>query len=678
MTTFSNIPLCLSFTILKFHSCLFLIISLMMISTRVMSQPLFYSCPNTTTYAPNSTYRASLEVLLSSLASNATRPNGFYSSSANNKVYGTFLCRGDVSTTDCQHCVKNAGTDVLKVCPREKVALVYYDNCLLRYSNQSFFGTTDENQAKFIFLNTQNTSGPILGSMLDEVLDEAATEAANGSAAKKYATKQRSYNSALQKVYALAQCTPDISPTSCNLCLRDAISNLPSCCDKSRGARVVFPSCGIRYEFYPFYKDITVSTPPPPAPRVSTPPNFSGPKGDKNRRISAGVKVAIAISAAVSIVLLIVAYCCLRRRTTKKYDAITEAKDMSGISTAESLQYSFDTIQAVTDNFSPDNKIGEGGFGNVYKGKFPTGQVVAAKRLSRSSGQGGQEFKNEVLLVAKLQHRNLVRLLGFCLEGEEKILVYEFVTNQSLDYFLFDPEKQKLLNWSTRYKIIGGTARGLLYLHEDSRLRIIHRDLKASNVLLDAEMNPKISDFGMAKIFGVDQSQGNTSRIVGTYGYMAPEYAMHGHFSTKSDVFSFGVLVLEIISGKKNSTFYQEDGAEDLINHVWKHWKNGTPLEIIDPNIDTEFYSKQEVIQCLHIGLLCVQEDVERRSTIASVVLMLNSYSETLPIPQQPPAYFLSNKAEMMNQLDLESDKATSKSIPLSVNEISITEMYPR
>ncbi|KAK4858483.1 hypothetical protein QYF36_017135 [Acer negundo] len=270
------------------------------------------------------------------------------------------------------------------------------------------------------------------------------------------------------------------------------------------------------------------------------------------------------------------------------------------ITTIESLQYDFGTIQAATNGFSTDNKLGEGGFGEVYKGVLSSGQEIAVKRLSSSSGQGTEEFKNEVVLVAKLQHRNLVRLLGFCLEGQEKILVYEFVPNKSLDYFLFDLEKQGQLDWTRRYKIIGGIARGILYLHEDSRLRIIHRDLKASNVLLDGDMNPKISDFGMARIVGVDQSQANTNRIVGTYGYMSPEYAMHGQFSVKSDVFSFGVLVLEIITGKKNSNFYQTDGAADLLSYVWKHWRDGTPAEVLDTNL-TDSYSRNEVMRCIHL-----------------------------------------------------------------------------
>ncbi|KAF5183143.1 S-receptor-like serine/threonine-protein kinase, partial [Thalictrum thalictroides] len=227
--------------------------------------------------------------------------------------------------------------------------------------------------------------------------------------------------------------------------------------------------------------------------------------------------------------------------------------------------YSLQDIVAATNNFSSEDKLGEGGFGPVFKGKLPCGKEVAVKRLSRKSGQGLEEFKNEIILIAKLQHRNLVRLLGYCVEGEEKILLYEYLPNKSLDAFIFANTKEQL-KWRKRLNIIEGIARGLLYLHRDSRLRIIHRDLKASNILLDEEMNPKISDFGMAKIFGGNENQGNTNRVVGTYGYMAPEYAMEGLFSVKSDVYSFGVLLLEIVSGKKNQ-FRHPDYAMNLIGY---------------------------------------------------------------------------------------------------------------
>ncbi|KAM3410722.1 hypothetical protein ACQJBY_002758 [Aegilops geniculata] len=236
---------------------------------------------------------------------------------------------------------------------------------------------------------------------------------------------------------------------------------------------------------------------------------------------------------------------------------------------SESLLYDLSTLRAATDNFSEENKLGEGGFGPVYKGILRDGQEIAVKRLSKTSQQGLVEMRNEVVLVAKLQHKNLVRLLGCCIQEEEMLLVYEFLPNRSLDKILFDPARRQELTWGHRFRIIQGIGRGLLYLHEDSRLTIIHRDLKASNILLDPDMNPKISDFGLAKLFSVDASIGNTSHIAGTYGYMAPEYALHGIFSAKSDVYSYGVLVLEIIAGRRNN-FAQYPGAngEDLLTTV--------------------------------------------------------------------------------------------------------------
>ncbi|XP_057997005.1 G-type lectin S-receptor-like serine/threonine-protein kinase At4g27290 isoform X2 [Hevea brasiliensis] len=300
--------------------------------------------------------------------------------------------------------------------------------------------------------------------------------------------------------------------------------------------------------------------------------------------------------------------------------------------------YEFSSIQFATNNFSVANKIGEGGFGPVYKGDLQSGQEVAVKRLGENSGQGLREFQNEVILISKLQHRNLVKLLGCCIQGEERMLIYEYMPNKSLDSLIFDEATRPLLNWQKRSDIIIGIARGLLYLHRDSRLRIIHRDLKASNVLLDSELNPKISDFGMARMFGGDQTEGNTKRIVGTYGYMPPEYAIDGHFSLKSDVFSFGVIVLEILSGQKNRGFFHPDHKLNLLGHTWKLWSEGRALESVDELLENEF-PVSEVLRCIQVGLLCVQQRPEERPTMASVLLMLDSESTLLPQPGQPGFY---------------------------------------
>ncbi|VAH44981.1 unnamed protein product [Triticum turgidum subsp. durum] len=330
---------------------------------------------------------------------------------------------------------------------------------------------------------------------------------------------------------------------------------------------------------------------------------------------------------------------------------------------------SLDRIKAATGSFSESNKLGEGGFGPVYMGTLPGGEEVAVKRLCKNSGQGHEEFKNEVILIAKLQHRNLVRLLACCIQGEEKILVYEYMPNKSLDAFIFNPEKRGLLDWKTRFDIIEGIARGLLYLHRDSRLRIVHRDLKASNILLDTDMNPKISDFGMARIFGGDENQFNTNRVVGTFGYMSPEYAMEGIFSVKSDVYSFGVLILEIITGKRAVSFHGQQESLNIAGYAWQQWNEDKGEEMIDPLIKPSC-SIRQVLRCIHIALLCVQDHAQERPDVPAVILMLSSDSSSLPMPRAPTL--------MLRGRALESSKSSENERSHSIGTVSMTQLHGR
>ncbi|KAK6785031.1 hypothetical protein RDI58_018486 [Solanum bulbocastanum] len=330
--------------------------------------------------------------------------------------------------------------------------------------------------------------------------------------------------------------------------------------------------------------------------------------------------------------------------------------------------FSLNSILVATENFSNASKLGRGGFGPVYKGKFLGGIDMAVKRLSSNSGQGVEEFKTEVMLIAKLQHRNLVRLLGYCVERNEKILLYEYMPNKSLDTFLFDHAFCQLLDWRIRFEIILGIARGLLYLHQDSRLRIIHRDLKTSNILLDEEMNAKISDFGLARIVEGKNTEANTNKVVGTYGYMSPEYALEGLFSIKSDVFAFGVVLLEIISGRRNMEFFED---VNLIGHVWRLWMKDSALDMMDQTI-VESCDESEVLKCVNVALLCVQEDPAERPVMSNVVFMLGGESITLPRPNQPA--FIARR----NSAGASTSSSSSKLYNTSNGGLTITQQVGR
>ncbi|XP_008224860.1 PREDICTED: cysteine-rich receptor-like protein kinase 10 [Prunus mume] len=635
---------------------------------------LYHVCQNTTTFTPNSTFQSNLNRLLSTLSSNATRPSGFYnatasSSSSNDPVYGLFLCRGDVAATDaCKSCVSTATSDVFQRCPTEKQVVIWYDDCMLRYSNESFFSTMAESPSLFMW-NTRKVIGNVsdqnrFNQVLATGVSEIAAEASNKD--RKFATKEAKV-SEFTSLYMLGQCTQDLSSGDYHWCLLGAPTQVPR---RDAGGRALYPSCNFRFDFYPFYFRSSIApepalSPPPPPPPGSI---KARPKGGRSR---VPPSIFIGGSIAISVVLVALGYFFVRRRSMrKKYNTAPNQENGRNdydTKSVASLQFDLGTIETATNKFSENNKLGEGGFGVVFKGTLANGQEIAVKRLSKSSKQGVQEFKNEVALVAKLQHRNLVRLLGFCLEGEETILIYEYVPNRSLDCFLFEYKKREQLDWSHRCMIIGGIARGILYLHEDSRLRVIHRDLKASNILLDGNMNPKISDFGMARMFGVDdQTQGNTKRIVGTYGYMAPEYAMEGLYSVKSDVFSFGVLLLEIITGRRNFLgFHRTNSAPTLIGYGWQLWNETKGLELMDPLLK-DSCSPNEFLRYLHIGLLCVQEDANNRPTMSSIVRMLDSEAISLPRPERP-AFFTGRSIEQHDQKNAPNCSTNNFTISIDV-----------
>ncbi|GLJ27364.1 hypothetical protein SUGI_0537030 [Cryptomeria japonica] len=280
--------------------------------------------------------------------------------------------------------------------------------------------------------------------------------------------------------------------------------------------------------------------------------------------------------------------------------------------------FDYGTLKSSTKNFHEKNKLGCGGFGTVYKGTLQDGSIVAIKRLERAK-QGDTEFYREVKLITGIQHKNLVRLIGCCAEEHERLLVYEYMSERSLDRFIYG-NTNEFLPWPTRYEIILGVARGLQYLHEDSHIRIVHRDIKASNILLDEKFQPRIADFGLARFFADDGMR--STQFAGTLGYTAPEYAIRGELSEKADIYSFGVLVLEIVSCRKNTDLTLPSGTQYLPELAWKLYEEDKILDLVDERMREGGYVKNEVLRVLEVAFRCIQAPPHLRPAMSQVTAM--------------------------------------------------------
>ncbi|KAD1859328.1 hypothetical protein E3N88_42195 [Mikania micrantha] len=472
-------------------------------------------------------------------------------------------------------------------------------------------------------------------------------------------------------VYVLAECWKTLSPSSCRACLENASGSITTCSPWSEG-RVLNTGCFMRYSDINFLNPV--------------------PRRYKNRGRIIAIVVSVFSSVVVLMVSLVIVLHIRKRRYLQhekrvklakvielKFSGSYDDEQVAKILNDISLNFKYSTVEKATGNWDESNRLGQGGFGTVYKGVLSDGREIAVKRLFLNNKHRAADFYNEVNIISSLEHKNLVRLLGCSCSGPESILVYEFLPNMSLDLFIFDETKGKELSWEKRFQIIIGISEGLVYLHENTITRIIHRDIKASNILLDLRFRPKIADFGLARSFQDDKSHISTA-IAGTIGYMAPEYLAYGRLTEKVDVYSFGVLLLEVVTGLTNNISSTSiEYTDNLVSMVWKHFKQGRVEEIFDPNLMMHIHPnisfQKQVIKVVHVGLLCTQEAPSLRPSMSATLKMLAENDEPLPAPSNPP--FIDEKTIELNNITQKLLKNCNSDHSSSVATDSCSQFYP-
>ncbi|KAL5537505.1 hypothetical protein UlMin_045602 [Ulmus minor] len=536
-------------------------------------------------------------------------------------VYALAQCRDYLSTADCVACFAAAAAQI-RNCSSANGARVIFDGCFLRYESNGFFDqTTLPGNVGICGKRAISQNAAAFTSAVGEMLLDlqVATPKINGFfAAVEKKSDVNNVGGGNVTVYGVAQCVETATQSGCESCLKVAYANLQSCLPDAQG-RAVDAGCFLRYSNASFFAaNQTINLAP-----------FLNNGSSSKKAIIGGV-----IGGVGALLLLLVGFLVWFKRSRK-----SQARSRGDILGATELQgpvnYKHKDLKLATKNFSEQNKLGEGGFGDVYKGTLKNGKIVAVKRLAIGPSQRGKaEFESEVKLISNVHHRNLIRLLGCSNKGPELLLVYEYMANSSLDRFLFG-ERRGFLKWKQRYDIIMGTAKGLAYLHEEFHVCIIHRDIKTSNILLDDDFLPKIADFGLARLLPEDRTHLST-RFAGTLGYTAPEYAIHGQLSEKADTYSYGVVVLEILSGQKGSEIREDDPVgEYLLQRAWKLYENNNHLDLIDESLEPNEYEAEIVKKIIEIALMCMQSSPAARPTMSEVVVLLKTKG-SLSLEQRP------------------------------------------
>ncbi|TKY58672.1 Cysteine-rich receptor protein kinase 2 [Spatholobus suberectus] len=567
--------------------------------------------------------------------------------------YGLAQCYGDLSLLDCVLCYAEART-VLPQCFPYNGGRIYLDGCFMRAENYSFYNEYTGPEDKAVCGNTTKKNTSFQAAAKKAVLSAVQAAPNNkGYAREEVAVAGTTNDSA----YVLANCWRNLDTKSCRACLENAYSSILGCLPWSEG-RALNTGCFVWYSDRDFLNK------------------------ELENGSSGGNVLVIVISVVSSVIVLVLGiavgvYIRKHRYIQKKRRGSNDAEKLAKSLHNNSLNFKYSTLEKATNSFDEANKLGQGGFGTVYKGVLPDGREIAIKRLYFNNRHKAADFYNEVNIISSVEHKNLVRLLGCSCSGPESLLIYEYLPNKSLDRFIFDKNKGRELNWDKRCHIIIGTAEGLVYLHENSKIRIIHRDIKSSNILLDVKLRAKIADFGLARSFQEDKSHISTA-IAGTLGYMAPEYLAHGQLTEKADVYGFGVLLLEIITGRQNNRSKALEYSDSLVITTWKHFQSGTAEQLIDPNLvlDDNYRSnvKNEILRVAHIGLLCTQEIPSLRPSMSKALKMLTKKEEHLEAPSNPP-FIDESTMELHDQND---DPFYPLNAADSLATMSHSSFYPR